>query len=177
MTGREKITHASKLSAALRFAALASALSLAACQSAPMPAGEVGGTKVAKQRAPAVAPDQATFAFEPFTGAPGNAADELANYIGGDASNQGLTLVRRAGAPASYRINGYLSAAGDQSSVTLFYVFDVIDAAGNRVHRIVGQESGAGTSGDPWSGVNSETLRRAAQRTVTSLRAWLYRGK
>ena len=68
-----------------------------------------------------------------------------------------------------------LSASGDQSSTTLFYVFDVVDSNGARVHRIVGQESAPGSSGDPWSGPNSDTLERAARRAVTELVAWIRR--
>lgn len=156
---------------------VAAALLLAACSSSPTPPADVAapvrGAIVSEP--PAVAPDKITYAFEPFTGAPGNIADELSSNLGTEAHAQGLVLVRRVGAPATYRINGYLSATGDNSSVTLFYVFDVVDNAGNRVHRIVGQESSNGTSGDPWSGVDSDTLRRAAKRTIASLKAWAYR--
>ena len=68
-----------------------------------------------------------------------------------------------------------LAASGDQSSTTMFYVFDVVDASDTRVHRIVGQESAPGSSGDPWSGPNSDTLERAARRAVTELVAWIRR--
>jgi hypothetical protein len=51
----------------------------------------------------------------------------------------------------------------------------VVDASDTRVHRIVGQESAPGSSGDPWSGPNSDTLERAARRAVTELVAWIRR--
>lgn len=158
---------------------LAAALLLSACSTSPTPPADVVAPAPARgpvvSEPPTVAPDKITYAFEPFTGAPGNIADELSSNLGTEAHAQGLLLVRRVGAPATYRLNGYLSATGDNSSVTLFYVFDVVDNAGNRVHRIVGQESSNGTSGDPWSGVDSDTLRRAAKRTIASLKAWAYR--
>ncbi len=158
----------------LRAVAIAATVFVAACQNTSQPSTTTQ-TPRATRSAPAVAPEKATFAFEPFTGAPGNTADQLSELIGHEAREQGLTLVRRVGAPASYRINGYLAATGNQSSVTLFYVFDVVDASGSRVHRIIGQESAPGTSGDPWSGIEGDTLSLVAKRSVASLRAWLYR--
>ncbi len=165
-------------SLALSFAA---ALVLAACANSPTPPGNIAGPARGSvvSAPPTVAPDKITYAFEPFTGAPGNIADELASNLGTEAHAQGLTLVRRVGAPATYRINGYLSATGDNSSVTLFYVFDVVDNAGNRVHRIVGQESSAGTSGDPWSGVEFRYVkprRQAHHRLAERLGLSLIRG-
>lgn len=175
-----KIISASSRRLSPLILSLATALLAAACANNTTPPAKISGTNaptrgVEVSTPPTVAPDKISYAFEPFTGAPGNIADELSGYLGTEARSQGLTLVRRVGAPATYRINGYLSATGDSSSITVFYVFDVVDNAGNRVHRIVGQESAPGSAGDPWSGVDADTLRRTAQRTIASLRAWAYR--
>lgn len=161
----------------LRGALPALALLLSACAGDPLPPAYVSENSAPTSSAPApsVPADQATVAFEPFTGAPGNIADALSRQIGNEARSQNLRLVRRVGAPATYRINGYLSASGDQSSTTLFYVFDVVDSAGNRLHRILGQESAPGSSGDPWSGVDDDALNRAARRSVAELAAWIRR--
>ena len=161
----------------LRLAVLATALALlTACAGGPVPPAAVESRAAARVSAPApTSPDKVTVAFEPFTGAPGNIADDLARKIGNEARVQNLKLVRRVGAPATYRVKGYLAASGDQSSTTMFYVFDVVDTSDTRVHRIVGQESAPGSSGDPWSGPNSDTLERAARRAVTELVAWIRR--
>lgn len=161
----------------LRAAVPALALLLAACAGNPAPPAYVSNSRSqpATVPVPSVPADQATFAFEPFTGAPGNIADALSRQIGAESRNQNLRLVRRVGAPATYRINGYLSASGDQSQTTLFYVFDIVDAGGNRLHRILGQESAPGSSGDPWSGIDDDALNRAARRSVAELAAWLRR--
>ena len=159
-----------------RAAIFAGVLALGACAGEPLPPSAVGERSTpAPQLAAPVDPRQATFAFEPFTGAPGNIADALSQEIGAQARAQNLRLVRRVGAPASYRVNGYLSASGDQSSTTMFYVLDVVDANGNRVHRVLGQEASSGSSGDPWAGVDEDTIRRAARRSVADLAAWLRR--
>ncbi len=153
------------------------ALGLAACQATPEP-GSVGIPAPIAQ-APGITPTaeagKTTFAFEPFTGAPGNIADDLSKSIGTEASQQGLVLVRRVGAPATYRVNGYLSATGQTSTATVFYVFDIVDNGGRRLKRISGTETISGTSGDPWEAVNSDTLERIANRSVVEMVAWLNR--
>lgn len=174
--GQMSAFHLTRKSA-LRAVVPALALLLAACAGDPTPSASISGASApaASRPVPSVPADQATFAFEPFTGAPGNIADALSRQIGTEAREQNLRLVRRVGAPATYRINGYLSASGDQSQTTLFYVFDIVDAGGNRLHRILGQESAPGSSGDPWSGVDDTALNRAARRSVAELAAWLRR--
>ncbi len=118
----------------------------------------------------------ASFAFEPFTGVPGNAADELTRRIADVSDREGLNLVRRVGAPATFRVKGYLTVVGNPTATTLSYIYDVYDASGRRLHRIAGQEPSGGTSGDPWSGITDETLVVVAERTVAALKAWLASG-
>ena len=86
---------------------------LAACQSSPQPPAPVTSTVAEPAISRSIDQDQGvTFAFEPFTGAPGNIADSLSSAIGSKAADQKLSLVRRVGADATYRVNGYLSATG-----------------------------------------------------------------
>ncbi|WP_299472837.1 hypothetical protein [uncultured Roseibium sp.] len=148
---------------------------VAACQSGQPPtpvSGPVSAPSIAGQ---ADAESGVTFAFEPFTGAPGNIADELSEYIGREARKQDITLVRRVGAAATYRVNGYLAATGQRSNGTVFYVFDIVDSNGSRLKRISGTESTGGASGDPWQAVNSSTLSRIATRSMVEIEAWLNR--
>lgn len=164
-----------------RSAAAMMLLTLAACGGAMSPPGLVGlgqsETSAPQRAAPPPAPpvpaSEATFAFEPFVGTPGNTADSLAERIGEIARAEGLSIVRRIGQPASYRVKGHLSAVGDSTSSTIIYVFDVYDANNRRVHRFSGQETASAASGDPWGGVSSQTIDLLARRTVQSLKAWL----
>ncbi|WP_417686475.1 hypothetical protein [Roseibium sp.] len=157
-------------------AAIAFTLGLAACQGMPEPPAAIGTpAPTAQSLAPVTADGQATFAFEPFTGAPGNIADELSRALGSEARSQGLVLVRRVGAPSTYRVNGYLSASGEPSSATVFYVFDIVDNTGQRLKRISGTERISGASGDPWQGADSGALNRIASRTTVEMAAWLNR--
>jgi len=149
---------------------------LAACQSSPQPPSPVATTAPAPSISGQVDGEEGvTFAFEPFTGAPGNIADELSEFIGREASRNGITLVRRIGASATYRVNGYLAATGQPSTGTVFYVFDIVDGSGRRLKRISGTEATNGSSGDPWQAVNSGTLSRIANRSIVEIKAWLNR--
>lgn len=123
-----------------------------------------------------VNPGIASFAFEPFTGVPGNAADDLTRRLAVVSGREGLNLVRRVGAPATFRVKGYLTAIGNPTATTISYIFDVYDASGRRLHRIAGQEPSGGTSGDPWSGITDDTLEVVAERTIAALKAWLASG-
>lgn len=162
----------------VRTLVVGTALSLAACQTQPepRPLNRKPAPALTTPSSAATTPaDQATFAFEPFTGAPGNIADELSRSIGTQARGQGLTLVRRVGAEATYRVNGYLSVTGGASAVTLFYVFDIVDGTGQRLKRISGTEELSGTTGDPWQAVDSSALERVALRSTVEISAWLNR--
>ncbi|MEP3048287.1 MAG: hypothetical protein ABJL55_23235 [Roseibium sp.] len=151
-------------------------LGLVACQSSPQPPSAISSAPAQPAIWNSVDEEQGvTFAFEPFTGAPGNIADDLSSAIGSAASAQGLTLVRRVGADATYRVNGYLAATGQPGKGTVFYVFDIVDRSGKRLKRISGTEETGGSIGDPWQAVSSGTLNRVAQRSVVEIKAWLNR--
>ncbi|MDJ0931570.1 hypothetical protein [Breoghania sp.] len=156
-------------------------LALAGC-AGNIPPDLVGGSGTPQRQqsappaesiAPSVPASQATFAFEPFVGVPGNTADSLSRRIGAEAKKEGLTIVRRIGAPATYRVKGHLSAVGNDTSSTIIYVFDVYGSNGQRLYRFSGQETSSETSGDPWSGIDSDTLDLLAKRTVLALESWL----
>ena len=162
-------------------AALALPAMLAACQSggiAPRQAAVDGPTVKAPREAttPSVPPipaAQASFRFEQILGVPTNKADVLATGLARAARDRNLTLVRRTDPTASYRVLGFLSAAGGDTGTSVTYVWDIVDAENRRLLRISGVEIASGTSADPWSGVNEETLRVIAARTVEQINAWV----
>ncbi|WP_068315262.1 hypothetical protein [Polycladidibacter hongkongensis] len=159
---------------AAKFCALALALALAACADNPLPRADISGMIENQSTPPTVPADRATIAFEQFSGIPGNEADALARLIAERANVAKLNLVRRIGAPATYRVQGHLSASGFKNTSTIHYVFDVYDSSGKRVHRIEGQELTKGNPGDPWGSIESGALKRVAARTVAALDAWLH---
>ncbi len=150
---------------------------LAGCAGGTTPPGTLGSRSaktsspvtVARPKVPA---SEATFAFEPFIGVPGNTADELSRKIGEKARLENLKLVRRVDGEATYRVRGYLTAAGNKDSAVVSYVFDVF-SGDQRLYRFNGQEISDGTRGDPWAGVDSDALENMASRIVLSLKSWL----
>ncbi len=158
---------------------LALPLVLAGCGNITPPDLIGGSPLYDSSAAPAanVPASEATFAFDPIAGAPGNTIDDLSRKIGDTAREEGLTLVRRSGVQATYRVKGHLSAVGNNTASTVIYVFDVYDTAGRRLHRFSGQETGSAVSADPWSGVDSDALDLVARRTVLALKAWLTRAR
>lgn len=151
-------------------------LILAACQGSPIPP-EFNTVPNPELQAAASAQltqgAKATFAFETFTGIPGDKADQLASALGVQARQQGLVLVRRTGVPSTYRVKGFMSATGGGAGVSAFYVFDIVDASGRRLKRISGVEQVGGTQSDPWVAVSESTLSRIAYRSVVEIKAWL----
>ena len=156
--------------------ALVLALVLAGCSADdPQPAASIAAVPRPETAppVPTIPADQATFAFDPFIGAPGNIADDLSRKIGSAARQENLTIVRRSDTKATYRVTGYLNAVGDNTGTVLVYVYDIYDAANRRVHRVTGQESSGGSAGDPWAGISGSALQNVATRTVDSLKTWI----
>ena len=122
---------------------------------------------------PAVPAAQATFAFQNPIGVPTTKADALFRGIGTYARQRNLTLVRRDDPTAVYRVRGYLTAIGGTGDTTVSYVWDILDAQDQRVHRISGVETTGSGEADPWSAVNDQVLATIAARTVEGLHAWV----
>ena len=156
-------------------AAAALGLAVAGCGSSGLSGvANLGGAS--KTALAPVSKETATIAFEPFTGMPGNIADALSQEIAVQAEANRINLVQRVGAPATYRVKGFLSAVSSDNGANVVYVFDVFDATGKRLHRISGERQAGVSSGDPWSGVGTTTLTQIATDVVFQLDVWLAGG-
>ncbi|MER2607190.1 MAG: hypothetical protein ABTQ29_15265 [Siculibacillus sp.] len=110
----------------------------------------------------------------PFTGLPVTIGDAIYRKFRAAAATAGIELVHRLEEPATWRIQGHMVALGQTSSSTVIYTWDIYDASGRPVHRIVGQELAGAASGDPWSAVDGGTQERVATRSVRLISAWLH---
>ncbi len=108
-------------------------------------------------------------AMAPVTGAPESFAKVLAAELLSQSASLGLPVGASPASP-SYVLKGYVSALDEQPPSYVF-VWDLSDSAGNRVHRIQGQEKAA--PGDPWSAASADAARRIAGRTAEQLAVWL----
>ena len=172
------------LGTARLLAAIGCALLIASCGTVTPPkprVAEITGPTVpappeaTQPMAPQVAAADASFRFDQLLGVPTLQQDTLARALASAAKARNIRLVRRTDPSAPYRVLGYLSAVGGDAGVSVTYVWDVVDAQNNRVHRISGIEVGATASNDPWSGVDGTVLQAIAARTVEDLYAWINR--
>ncbi|TPW31738.1 hypothetical protein FJU08_08325 [Martelella alba] len=112
--------------------------------------------------------------FLPIVGAPDDKLQPLSSRLGEGARAAGLTIEPMSDDSADLSLKGYFSAVNKEDSVAVIYVWDVMDAKGQRVHRIQGQQEVPPTKADdPWSAVSSQTMETIGQKSVADLMVWL----
>lgn len=110
--------------------------------------------------------------FASAVGTPAEALKPLQDALNQRARERGLTI--ETADKATLVVNGYFSTVAEDRGTLIIYVWDVADKAGNRLHRLQGQEKVSNTSGG-WEAVDSATLTKIGQRTIDELAAWLAR--
>lgn len=126
----------------------------------------------ASQALAAIATD-ARVQFAPLVGAPADASTPLAARLAARAAARGIPLVGTGQPSATHIMKGYFSAISEGGQTTVIYVWDVIDPAGTRIHRIQGQTRAPATGGDGWQGVQPATMEAIADETIDRLATWL----
>jgi len=113
-----------------------------------------------------------TIRFLPIIGAPVQAVTPLSKELGHSARGNGLTIKGSSDQTAEHVLKGYLSAFADGDKVTVVYVWDVLDNAGARLHRIQGQTSVPGGGGDTWSSVPADAMQEIGVNTIAEYLKW-----
>lgn len=137
-----------------------------------------GGTTATTTPAPAAAGQGAALGsnarvqIAPIVGATVEAAGPLSERIAAKARERGIKLAGGDG-KATLLLKGYFSAITEGKETTVIYVWDVLDPAGNRLHRIQGQQKTTATGGEGWASVSAATMQGIADQTVDQLAAWL----
>ncbi|MBO6726961.1 MAG: hypothetical protein JJ911_14970 [Rhizobiaceae bacterium] len=111
--------------------------------------------------------------FAPVIGAAAEAVPALSARLRARASQRGVTVAGSGDPAVTHVMKGYFSAFTDRGETTVIYVWDVLDPAGNRLHRIQGQQAETGTGGEGWNAVTAPTMEAIADRTVDELAVWL----
>nr|WP_183515393.1 MULTISPECIES: hypothetical protein [Brucella/Ochrobactrum group] len=109
----------------------------------------------------------------PIVGAPVNVVTPLTHRINDDAKAKGIELAGNNDTGAAYVMKGYFSVLSEDNQTTVLYVWDVLDASGNRLHRIQGQEKVPGAAADSWSVVPASAMQAIADRTMQEYSTWL----
>lgn len=110
--------------------------------------------------------------FMPVIGAPVNAVTPLSRQLAVEARNRGLAILSASDTGGDHVLKGYFSADNFGGQTTVFYVWDILDTSGARLHRIQGQESFPGGTGDPWASVPADVMERVAARSLADYTAW-----
>ncbi len=122
--------------------------------------------------AAAAAAAAGTIRFLPIIGAPVQAVTPLSRQLGAQARANGLTIRPSGDAGAEHILKGYFSAFDNEGKVTVIYVWDVLDGAGNRLHRMQGQSNVPAKGADPWAAVPASTMEEIAAKTIQEYLSW-----
>ncbi len=130
------------------------------------------GTPAQPQQAAAIGGTRLQIA--PIVGASVEAAAPLTEQLQNQARRRGITLAGSAGQAPTLVLKGYFSVLAEDGQATVIYVWDVYDPAGNRLHRINGQQAAPAVGGaEGWAGVAPATMQAIADTTIDQLSAWL----
>ncbi len=110
--------------------------------------------------------------FLPVIGAPIEVVTPLSKELVAAARQNGLEIRGSGDSTASHMLKGYFSAFEEGQNTTVVYVWDVLDNAGARLHRVQGQETVAGKSSDKWSVVGEDVMRKIADDTIRAYILW-----
>ncbi|MFK4823628.1 hypothetical protein ACI0FM_02340 [Paenochrobactrum sp. BZR 588] len=108
----------------------------------------------------------------PIIGAPLNVVTPLTQRLNQTAQARGLTLTGNENNPSAHVLKGYFSALADAGQTTVLYVWDVLDPAGNRLHRIQGEQKVQGTTADSWGAVTPNAMEAIADQTIQQYQNW-----
>ena len=111
--------------------------------------------------------------FAPIIGAPVDKVTPMSRRLNARARAAKIEIVASTDMTATHVLKGYFSVLGEGAATTVIYVFDVLDPAGNRLHRIQGQEVASGSNpADPWSSVPATLMETIADKAMTEFNAW-----
>jgi hypothetical protein len=110
--------------------------------------------------------------FAPVVGAAQEVLPPLSLRLAARAGQRGIPVVHQGGG-ATHLLRGYFSTFTEGRDTTIIYVWDVVDAAGNRLHRIQGQQTAPGGGAQGWAAVTPQAMEAIADRTIDEMAAWL----
>ena len=140
---------------------------------APSPPA-TGATTPANPAQSAAALSKTRLQIAPIVGASVEAATPLTAELQTRARQRGITLAGSTDQTATHVLKGYFSTMTEGKDTTVIYVWDVYDPAGNRLHRINGQQKAASVSGaEGWPAVAPATMQAIADQTIDQFSAWL----
>jgi hypothetical protein len=138
------------------------------------PAGTASPPAAAPSAQAAAVLDRMRLQIAPLVGTSVEAAAPLTERLNVRARERGITLVGSSDTSATHILKGYFSVLTEGKDTTVVYVWDVYDPAGNRLHRINGQQKAPTIEGGKgWAAVAPATMQAVADSTIEQLVAWV----
>lgn len=109
----------------------------------------------------------------PIVGSTVESITPLSRRLSARAAQRGVSFAASGEGTTTHILKGYFSTISDGNETTVIYVWDVIDPAGNRLHRIQGQEKVSGATAQGWAGVPAATMEAIADSTIDQFVQWL----
>ncbi len=131
-----------------------------------------GGAPATSENQAASADGGGAIRFLPIIGAPVEAVTPLSRQLAAAARSRGLKIRPSSDTSTEHILKGYFSALADDGKVTVVYVWDVLDNAGARLHRMQGQETLAAQGSDPWAAIPASVMQSIADKTITGYVDW-----
>ena len=110
-------------------------------------------------------------AIAPIIGAPSTVTTALNERLRLSAREREIEIVESQS--ADYTLRGYLATSPEKDGHKLSHIWDITDAKGARVHRVLGEDIVKGKGSDPWANVNSTVVQGIATKTMIGLGRWL----
>jgi hypothetical protein len=137
----------------------------------PLPVVEPSAPSTPPQIA-AIGTEKARVTLAPVIGAPGPAVDQFSTRLVARAPSKQFAVTAVGDPTATYTLKGFFSTSPEAGETIIYYVWDVVDAAGNRVHRFSGEERVKGRN-EGWIDVTEKNMQSIADRTADEFAAWL----
>lgn len=138
----------------------------------PLPVVEPTPVPQSPPQVAALGRDPARVILAPVIGAPAGAVTQLTERLSARAPSKRFVLLPAADTSAGYTLKGFFSTSPEDGETIVFYVWDVIDPAGNRVHRFSGQQKVKGPN-EGWMDVTEADMKAIADKTADEFAAWL----
>jgi hypothetical protein len=145
-----------------------------AAPATPAPSSAATPATPANPAQSAAALSKTRLQIAPIVGASVEAATPLTAELQTRAKQRGITLAGSADQAATHVLKGYFSTMTEGKDTTVIYVWDVYDPAGNRLHRINGQQKAPSVNAaEGWPAVAPATMQAIADQTIDQFAAWL----
>lgn len=117
----------------------------------------------------------ASIRFMPIIGAPLEAVTPMSRRLKAEAGRLGIPILSFQDETSDFVLKGYLSAERGADSNTVYYVWDVLDGSGNRLHRIRGtvEAERPRRAGDgAWAEIPAEAMETVADESLAAFALW-----